>query len=143
MAFAFFGLAMTWVQEVMSPSLQASADFYAAQRAQRTVWRLHLPIWFVGGIGLVVCGLRLRGLRRHSVALARFVCVLALMAMTIYVVDVWERVLPAMEPLFARPPFLPGGSFRLFGAVSAVGSLLMVAAPFCALLWGLRARAER
>ncbi len=142
MAFSIFGLVMTWLQELLSRRLPVNAEFHEAQRALWTVWRSHLPLWFLGGIALAICGWRLRALAKASIPLARLGCVLALVAVTLSIVDIWYRALPAMEPLFATHPFLPRGSFRPFAAISSVGSLLMVGTPFGVMLWGLCSRTK-
>ena len=139
-AFAAFALAMAWLQELVVRSFPTPTDFRAAVHAMWTVWRIHTPIWIVGGIGLVVCGIRLRALRKGSVALARLACVLALVATSAYMFDLWVRCIPAMEPLFAMHPFMPAGSFRPLMAVSAISSEATIATPIGVLLWGLRSR---
>ena len=83
------------------------------------------------------------GILRRSIGLARVAGVLALVAVTAYIIDCWVRVLPAMEPTFTKDPFMGADSFRAIGAGSIIGSWLMVAVPIGVLLWGLRAARGR
>lgn len=140
MAFSAFALFMTLLQELMAAAIPASDDFDAMGRALWTVWRLHMPIWFVGGVGFVICGKRLRAHRAGAVVLARLACVLAVVALVAYGADTWIRVMPVWEPLFEMDPMLPAGWFRYFMAASTIITLGMVTVPFGALLWGLRTR---
>ena len=139
MAFSAFALFMTLLEELMSAAIDSPDDFDVMGRALWTVWRLHMPIWFLVGVGFVICGRRLRAHRAGAVVLARLACVLALVA---YGTDAWIRILPVWEPVFETDPMLPAGWFRYFMAASTVITLGMFTVPFGALLWGLRTRAS-